>query len=331
MSELNDKTKKLNQSGGFLQIYVLNELKKTGWGYEIETPRIVSPFIQNPLSLRDLLYRGDPNKLSASLFPQSVLKSQDHGNKEELSVDIYAGKTLHYANIRLVIEVKKKNPDYVDWCFLQHDSKQVSMRVIKKSITNDGNPTLFDIGETDKHGNHIFVQISEFPQYGYFKNDVADFALALKQNQNIDREYHKSEKTEVDKSVIQILKGLYGTVIEDVIHQVVSGEGYENKPIIFIPIIVTNANLYLVDFNPDDINPETGEITNDPTYMARDSIIYEYPNPKTIQYPEPLNARLNALSRSRLLKSHVLIMTPKGFSAFLSSIDNIPEILGSEN
>ena len=108
MPELDDKTKKLNQSGGFLQIHILNELKKRDWGYEIETPRIVSPFIQNPLSMRDLLNRGDADKFSAGLFPEAVLKSQDHGNKEELSLDIYAGKTLHYAKIHLVIKVKKK-------------------------------------------------------------------------------------------------------------------------------------------------------------------------------------------------------------------------------
>lgn len=326
MSELDDKTKKLNQSGGFLQIHVLNELKKKEWGYEIETPRIVSPFIQNPLSMRDLLNRSSADKFDADLFPQAILNSQDHANKEELSIDIYTGKQQHYAYVRLVVEVKKKNPDYVDWCFLQHEKKTLSMRVIKKSITSDGNPTLFDIGESSRHGNHIFVQIKEYPEYGYFRNDVSDFALALKENQNIDREYHKSEKTEIDKSVIQVLKGLYGTVIEDATRQVVSGEGYEHKPTIFIPIIVTNANLYLIDFDPDDINSETGEIRVDPTYNKRESIIYEYPNPKTIQYPEPLDAKLDALARSRLLKSHVLIMSPKGFSAFLASIDSIPEI-----
>lgn len=326
MTNYDEMTQKLNQSGAFLQVHVLNELKKRNWDTEIETPRIVAPFIQNPVKLRDLLNRGDSNRINADEFPHAVSLSQDHVNKEELSLDIYAGNKKQFGFLRLVIEVKKKNPDYVDWCFLQLEKKKEPMRVINKSINAaHGYPTLFHVGETTRYGNELFVQIDQFPQWTYLKKEVSDFAIALKEKK-VGKEYYKSEKTEIDRSVIQILKGLYGTINEHVIHQVVSGKGYDNLPDIYIPIIVTNANLFLVDFDPNDINDETGQISKNPNYISVNSIIYEYPTPKTIQYPEPLNAQLNEISRLRLLKSQVLIMNTKGFSEFLSEIESIPDV-----
>lgn len=117
---LNKKTEALNQSGAFLQIHTLNELKKRGWYTEIESPRTIAPFIYNPKDQRKILY-SDPNRMSAEKFPDAVRASQDFSNKEETSIDIYAGKsvgntTAHYT-FRLCIEVKKNDPRYVDWCF----------------------------------------------------------------------------------------------------------------------------------------------------------------------------------------------------------------------
>jgi len=142
---LDEKTEKLNQSGAFLQLHILNEVTKKGWGSEIETPRTVMPFTKNPISLRKILYEGDPNKMDAEKFSEAVIESQNHNAREELSLDVYCGKTFDFANVRLVIEVKKRNPDYVDWCFLQLEKNASPMQIITKQLENKGNTTLFHI------------------------------------------------------------------------------------------------------------------------------------------------------------------------------------------
>lgn len=319
---LDEKTEKLNQSGAFLQLNTLNEVTKRGWGSETETPRTVMPFIKNPIDQRQILYQGDANKFDHEKFPEAIIESQNHNEREELSLDVYCGKTFDFVNVRLVIEVKKRNPDYVDWCFLQLEKNASNMQIITKQLKNEGNTTLFHIPPSRKYSNDIWIQHRTFPEIGFLTNKISDFAIALK-SRNLDRNYFKSEKTEVDKPAIQILKGLFGTIIEDVQHQVISGTGYENKPTLFIPIVITNANLFLVEADPKDIDSKTGTITKDPEYTPIDSIIYEYPTPNAIQYPEPLHSQQTSYTRRIILKSHVLVVNPQGFVELLSNFDKI--------
>jgi len=257
-------------------------------------------------------------KIPHALYSEAVRNSLDHGNKEEMSIDVYAGKSFDSENIiiRLVIETKSRNPDYVDWCFIQQIKKRnEKMLVVKKSILNTGLTNLIKVGETSLKSNELWVQIEQF-DYQFLKNTVSDFATALKNGQT-----KTTKKNEVDDSIRQVLKGLYGTVIDEVINQVKSGEYYDStQKMIFIPIVVTNANLYLVEYNIDEIDSDTGYIKN-ATFNTVNSIIYEYPTPKTIQYPDPLDDTLSSKNNQHILKSQVLIMNPKGFSEFLKQIE----------
>ena len=72
---MDEKTESLNQSGAFLQIFTLNQLKKKNWGYEVETPRTVAPFVSHPNDERDILYHN-ANILESSKFPEAVAKTQ---------------------------------------------------------------------------------------------------------------------------------------------------------------------------------------------------------------------------------------------------------------
>lgn len=317
MSVSDEKLDKLNQSGAFLQIHVLNQVKNKSWNLQSEIPRIVSPFIKNPMHQSILRIRGEKRILFQN-YPEAVRESLDHGNKEEMSIDVYAGKIFSSDNLelRLVIETKSRNPDYVDWCFIQQIKKRnEKMRVIKRSINDTGETNLIKVDETTLRTNKIYVQYEKF-DLQFLKNDVSDFATALKKVES------KTKKNEVDESTRQVLKGLYGTVNDEVIHQVISGDDYDShKKIIYIPIVVTNANLFLVEYDINNIDSETGYI-NSINFKSVDSIIYEYPTPKTIQYPEPLNDALTPLNTKHVLKSQVLIMNPKGFSNFLEQIES---------
>lgn len=326
MSNLDKKTDALNQSGAFLQIHTLNQLKNRNWYTEIESPRTVAPFVSDPKEQREILYRGDPNRMRAEKFPEAVRLSQDFSNKEETSLDIYAGRTVgrdtKTFSFRICVEVKKNDPRYVDWCFFQLKPKVESIRVITNCIQSIGHINLIKLGETTNHGNDIHVQLTKFDNWGFLKHDITDFALALK-NETIGNDYFKSEKTIIDDATRQAIKGTYGTVIEHVIQQVVTGDGYSNSPDIFIPIIVTNANLFLCKFDPNDVDSKTGHITKDPKFEPKDIIVYEYPTPKEVQFPEPLSSRLGSEHRKEIMKWQVLIMSPKGFAKFLDEIDKI--------
>ena len=94
MTELNDKTKSLNQSGAFLQFHVLNELNKRQWATLVETPVSVAPFDIHP-EKQPKIYKNmqqGSKRIPADKFSQAVLDSQNKGMREETSVDIDAGK-----------------------------------------------------------------------------------------------------------------------------------------------------------------------------------------------------------------------------------------------
>ena len=195
------------------------------------------------------------------------------------------------------------------------------MRTITGCIQSIGDVNLFRVGKTTRQDNEIFVQLTNFPHWSFLVHDVCDFGIALR-NKELDHEFFKSEKTRIDEALRQIIKGTYGTVIEHITHQIVTAEGYEPIPRVFIPIIITNANLFLCKFNPDDIDPRSGHIVKDPEYIAKDVLIYEYPTPKEVQFPELLKGNLDPLRRRKILKWQVLILNPKGFAMLLNEIEN---------
>lgn len=206
--------------------------------------------------------------------------------------------------------------------FFQLEPKRQNMRVITNCMKNIGNVDLINLSKSTRTDNEIFVQINKFDQLTFLIHDVCDFGLALN-SEKVKKEYFQSEKTIVDGAMRQIIKGAYGTIIEHITRQVVSCEGYSNTPDIFIPIIVTNAKLFLCKFDPKDIDPELGHITKDPDYVTKDVLIYEYPTPKEVQFPEPLSSSSGSEHRKHILKWQVLVMSPKGFIEFLNAIDNV--------
>lgn len=329
---LDKKTNSLNQSGAFLQFHVLNELNQRGWETRVETPVSVSPFNKNPAS-HPKLARADrfDRVISADQFPQAVLESQNQTMKEETSVDIEAWKTIDLesepqkARFRLCVEVKKNDPRYSDWCFFQQKINQEPMRVIKKTLVREGRVGLFYVPPNDRHQNEIAVESKHYPSSGIFNHKISDFALAL-QNEEVRRDFYKSEKTIVDEAARQIIKGTYGLIIEHVVNQVTTGRDYDHFPVIFLPVVVTNANLFLCKFNPKDIDSHSGHITKNPEYEKMDSIIYEYPTPKEVQFPEPLSANLSSEFKDWVQKWHVLIMSPSGLVSFLDKIENIKKM-----
>jgi len=332
MTELDKKTKSLNQSGTFLQFHILNELNKRKWSTVVETPVSFAPFNKRP-ETHQLLYGQLLSKhtVNADHFAQAVLESQNQSMKNETSVDIDAGKNIELkkdtvnAIFRLYIEVKKNDPDYSDWCFFQQKIKSEPMRLTTKNITSKGRVNLFTVTENDRYKNKIWVQTIQYPSLEIFTKDVSDFALALHAKE-VKKDYYRSEKTKVDEAARQIIKGTYGLIIDRVVNQVTTGKDYSHDPDIFVPIIITNANLFLCTFDPKDIDPNKGHIKKDPDYQPIDSIIYEYPKPKEVQFPDPLASNLAAEFRDHILKWHVLVMSPKGFVKFLEELDKIDSL-----
>lgn len=322
-NKVSKKTKSLNQSGAFLQIYVIEQLRKRDWSVLPEQPVRISPFLdlpsKNPLVIPKI--SKNQQEVTPINVVRAIRESMDKTSVKETSIDVIAAKTANEYIVNLCIEVKKLDPRFIDWVFFRQVKHEEQLRfLIRQRVSIE--PVLLKTPPTT-YIRETYLGITTLGNE--FNYPVCDFALSLK-SEEIDREYYKSDKTKIDEAARQIMEGMYGFTIDRTLHQIQQGDPKLRNGFVdcFISIVVTNANLFICEFNKDSINPESGKIEEEPTYQSVDSLIYECPTPKAVQFPEPLEANTTSEENIAITKWHVLILSPKGFNEFLQKIGRNP-------
>ena len=316
-SELSDKTKSLNQSGAFLQIHVINQLQKHGWIVLSEYPIRLSPFLDLPKKNRLLTSRLLGGVVPEPLtFVRAANESMDKTTVKETSIDVVAGKTVNQMCFNLCIESKKLDPRFIDWVFFQQLEHKQGFHYFRRGYFHNSEPVLFSTPALGSHEETFLTVNKTIPEFDY---PICDFALSLK-NKEIERDYYKSDKTKIDESARQIMEGTYGFIIDRILHHVLQDEPILSRSDtdFFIPIVVTNANLFMCNFDKDSIDSSSGHLKKEPTYAPVDEVIYECPAPKTIQFPDPIEANTTSIQNNLIRKWHVLILTPNGLTKFLN-------------
>lgn len=327
-SKFEDITKSLNQGGTFLQIHVNQVMLDHQWPNTlVEYPTKARAFISNPNEdnavKSRVLGRG---KVHPQTYVKAVSRSQNPFEVSESSIDVLSSRMwTDKVGHTLCIEVKKLDPKFTDWIFFRIKPQKKNMRVITRTTSNVGLANLFEIPPMHEHfEKDSYIIIKEFINWKPLEHEISDFAVATNSNK-LTGEYFKTDKSKIEESSRQIIQNTFALTIEKVLHEI-----NQKDPIIahcddiIIPIIVTNASLWFCDIDPKDIDSLTGHVIKQPNYRQLDSIIYELPNPKSVQFPEPLSSNITADQNRFARKSHVLILTPKGFSEFLDELDKNP-------
>lgn len=321
-SNLKEETQSLNQSGAFLQIHTINQLTKLGWETIVEFPVRAAPFMEDPK--RHSIIRAQLLNLgyfNTDIFRKAIFDCRDYSFLEETSIDIVGTKIIGNKIFKICIKVKKLNPKYTDWCFIQQKSNYDNYRVMITSKKDDGLVPLFTVPQSNLLKEELSLRLEEFKTRYQTDFTIADFGIALYEKQT-NPEFYTSEKTVVDKAARQIISGTYELTIEALIHRVQQGTKFDpGLEEIFIPVVVTNANLLHCEFDPSDIDPVTGQINRDPNYKNVNGIIYECATPKSVQYPDQVSRQLDAKERKYTGKWHVLIMSPEGLGHMLNLIE----------
>jgi hypothetical protein len=91
---------------------------------------------------------------------------------------------------------------------------------------------------------------------------------------------------------------------------------------LFLPIIVTSAQLFTCDFNPDDIDPVSGIIPLcKPVLTERQELLFEYPLPRHLQamplFPEIAKEGDNLDLFNRM---HIWVVHSGFFPEFLKNL-----------
>ena len=319
---ISETTSALNQSGSFLQIHVMNILEKFEWSVDPEHPVESAPFVNDPMTHPTYYQSGrfQSEYFTPKKFVQASVEYQNKIELEETSIDVVAGKASEDRIFKLCIECKNLNPDYSDWIFFRNKSHKGPMNLITKSINKSiGFVSLFKIPGTTQYGSEIHIELNKFSEWDPLKHLITNFSVALA-NKKIDKITYQSRKNLVDNAARQIIIGMYGFIIESIFQQVLTSQGYQDPTTVFIPIIVTSANLKICEIDSEQINPRTGYVEKEPTYVETDSIIYQCAPPKSVRFPHSSFAMLSPEHKKEVSKWHILILTPNGFAKFLSDL-----------
>lgn len=298
-------------------------------GKSIKQPTVISPISDSDWTIHSLNIQGtfferlcqkiindhSQWKVVSTNYPVAFPRHTLVG--EQSALDIYAQIEKKTILLTLLIECKKNNPEFINWVFFPH---------IK--FTNQL-----------KHFSGLLIanKLEDGTQNNWKTTTMLNPMISLKWTPTSDawetrgnyQQYKDNIKTRTSNKAIT-----------DAAHQIaiatrcIFEEELDNNKIlcvktagvempyvhqIFIPVIVTTANLFICKFDPKNINPEFGEIPFTKAHLERQPyVLYEYPLPVHF-HSDPLD------------KAAVLKVKDKDFGKRMDILvvnsSNLPELL----
>jgi hypothetical protein len=259
------------------------------------------------------------NRRLSLLHTEYPVEISSEGKFSESRIDVLGVLFHRYnaANIYLIIECKKCNPEFVDWVFFPR---------IQKIITKTGfdEITILRNRFVYQEANKKFYAVNDFVKK---RTSLFELAGDCRETRGNYDSVKNNIKTKTSNSAIseasyQVTLGTHGFAQEQI-------KPFLSKPLselpetlskqsFYFPIIVTTANLYKINFELSDINLSNGEIGFDKaTLEEKDFIIYEYPISPYLQTGTIKSLVPYKIGSDLSMRRHVLIVNSKKFTSAL--------------
>ncbi len=252
--------------------------------WKIHALNVHGNFFQNKVA--QTINTFNPQRLRFITTEYPVEYPRDH-SREESRLDVLGfipAQHNYQSGIYLIIECKKANPEFIDWLFYPTVQNQ-----------------LFD----PNHSQITVVRnttVNKTQQYDEF---IAE--LGLTRGLPVSNVQISGDCREVRGSYENVSKGIKtktsNATITDASYQVVLAThsiasdhrdantkllDENSRPVLdrylYMPMIVTTANLFTIEYNLDDVDISSGEIPLDKvTLKPADMVFYEYPIPPHLQ------------------------------------------------
>lgn len=263
---------------------------------------------------------GTPNwKVLSTNYPVEYPPPNGPWRGKESSLDIWArlGSDPN-AIVDVFIECKKANPDFVNWIFfLKPESQQPTPFIFAKAI-NTMNPA--GAGQWKSQ----FVM-----QRGTTDLSISNDAREVRGDYALNR---SGNKTKTSNAAIQEAAYQVALANRAIVHEEISllekacvssehtAPPWPSKA--YVPIIVTTANLFRIDFSSSNTNLESGEIgLSEATLAPVETILYEYALPKHLQVSpaQPLEV-LKTGDTDTFSRMHILVVHSGALARLLSDL-----------
>ena len=212
--------------------------------------------------------------------------------------------------IMLIVECKRASDKIKHWVFPEVPSDMKDSTLFISSCPRE---------ENGKREIIEYVEHSlKFPDLGYSTIHSSYEALTqgFEANERLNINRDTSEKIYVP--LRQVNTGLKAVIHKTIGFKTIRTD--ELSRILYLPVVVTTANLYLAKFNFSDISISTGEVAKDKiSYVEKDWVSYQFPLPDYLAY-------INGL----IAKTATFIVNANHWEEFLDKVTSVSGLVGGK-
>ncbi len=277
---------------------------------------------------REVVRQAGPQwKLQSTNYPVAFPPASDPRSKPK-NLDIWAEwKGIHGALcLTLPVECKKNNPEYTNWIFFEqslHLPVDIECQALSIRLTNEA------------------WRASERSYLMQHDLSVADDARETKRSyqskstaQKADSQKTKTANAAISEASHQIALATRALIWQE--HAVLQGNDrredntlrvmLDHYTRLFLPTIVTTAQLYICRFTDEDVSLETGELPLDKvTYTPCPYLFYKYPVPPELQ-PPPSTWSYDELEQNA--RMNILVVHSTFFPVLLTQLSSLMPPIG---
>ena len=238
---------------------------------------------------------------------------------KESSLDIWARRNSDsHSVVDALIECKKANPDFVNWIFFRKPELEKPTPFVFPVATNT-----VSVAAANSWKSTLAMQRGNTSLF--LANDAREVRGDYVQNKNGNKT--KTSNAAIQDAAYQVALASRAIVQEEslLLEKARDSADHALPPWLsksYVPIIVTTANLFCIDFSVGDTSLSSGEIElHDATLSPVQSLLYEYALPKHLQYSaaQPLDT-LKSGSSDTFSRMHIIVVQSGALSGLLTDL-----------
>lgn len=265
-------------------------------------------------------------ELKSVNYPVEFPKATAALRGEESALDARAELPLPpEQKLTLLIECKKHNPEFVNWIFFRRSRSRGKTEPI--SICRIENRHLAQPNTLWNWVPEILLGWMNLPFIV-----VSDCRETREKYGTVDAKGKtKTANNAISDAAYQIALARQAIVLEETRFSDALSRRDKQRQMpwtrqVILPAIVTSARLRLCDFDPQDVNPRSGEIPlSKAAFSEHPMLVYEYPVPHHLQLaPASLARVIEQRQHDLFARMHILVIQSESFRESLGDIQAEP-------
>lgn len=202
------------------------------------------------------------------------------GTIDFLAISVHQGVSSHVPpRIYLIVECKRANPKYKAWIF---PSMQDKFHEYSGFLVGSYYHEILGDKNLEKQCYLAELKKVIFPSLGYnTERNFQNVAQGFEYNYETKKINRDDNKEKIDAFLKQVNTGLSAFLSEPIDMKIINDVPKKEKGLLFLPVLVTTANLYTVGYNPEKVSITNGNVSPDEIKINENVpwLTYNYPLP----------------------------------------------------